>query len=452
MRIAVLPLFVPLLLSTAAAQRLIQITSNTFTPASATISADGGTIAWIENNALWSANSDGQNPRLLVAAGCYGLPSLTEDGSRVCFLTGGNIALARTDGSGVSPFVPPRTPDHPMISADGSKIVFEMSDGQDPEIWAVNADGSGLTQLTVNNVIEASPAISGDGRLVAFATYSGGFQNIWTVRTDGTNLSQLTSFGGGTNVFPRLDRTGRRASLEASPTGPWDIYSSPVPGIGPTRLTVGGGTNRLSSISLDGERIAFHSDASGAREIWLVNFDGTGLRRLTSLGDPSATIYGLSYYPMTNGDGSMVAFVSRTSNGGANPEGDDEVFVFRDALTRTSPARVGQQCQFLCDVPADAGRPYLAAASLSTLPGIALPGGRTLFLNVDALLLLSLTTPSIFGNFAGVLDGSGRSPCWINVPPAPALAGLRFYAAFVTYAAPGGIRSVSNTIAITINP
>jgi len=435
----------------AAAQRLIQVTSNAVAQNSTAISADGRTVAYAEGGQLWAVNSDGTNPRLLVASGAGGQLSLTEDGSRVCFLMGGNAWLARTDGSGTSPVTTVGGVGRPMISADGSKIVFEKTDTSDREIWSVNTDGSGLLQLTFNTVQDVSPGVSGDGLLVAFATTATGPQNIWTIRTDGTNQSQLTSFTSGVNVFPRLDRFGLRASLESSSMGSYDIYSSFVPGALPTRLTTTPSAERFSSLSLDGEKITFHSDATGTREIWVVNFDGTGLRRLTSLGDPNV-ISTENYYPVANGDGSMVAFLSRTANGGMNPEGDEEVFVFRDALTRTSPARVGQQCQLLCDVPTDAGFAYQVAASFSTQPGIPLPGGRTLFLNLDAMMLLSLTTPSIFGNFAGGLDANGQAQPWINLPPVPPLAGLVFYVAFVTYTPGQGIVTVSNTIAILVTP
>jgi hypothetical protein len=362
---------------------------------------------------------------------------------------GGNAWIARTDGSGSMPVTTVGGVGRPMMSADGSKVVFEKVDSGDREIWSVNADGSGLLQLTFNTVQDVSPGVSGDGTLVAFATTAGGPQNLWTIRTDGTNLSQLTFFTSGVNVFPRLDRFGVHASLESSSAGNYNIYATLVPSATPTPLTTTPSAERFSTISLDGEKVTFHSDQGGTREIWVANFDGTGLRQLTNLGDPNV-ISIENYYPMTNGDGSMVAFVSRTANGGANPELDEEVFVFRDALTRTSPARVGTQCRLLCDVPADAGLAYQAAASFSTQPGIPLPGGRTLFLNFDAMMLLSLTTPSIFANFAGVLDGSGQAQPWINLPPVPALAGLFFYVAFVTFAPGPGIVTVSNTIGILV--
>ena len=54
------------------------------------------------------------------------------------------------------------------ISDDGSKIAFARDDGEDWEVFVVNSDGTGLTQLTDNTVDDMDPSISADGSKVAF--------------------------------------------------------------------------------------------------------------------------------------------------------------------------------------------------------------------------------------------------------------------------------------------
>ena len=74
----------------------------------------------------------------------------------------------------------------PSISADGSKIAFmSMVGGEDPgnyHILIVNSDGSGLTQLTHNscgNTTHTVPSISADGTKIAFELYMNGDCDIF---------------------------------------------------------------------------------------------------------------------------------------------------------------------------------------------------------------------------------------------------------------------------------
>jgi N-acetylmuramoyl-L-alanine amidase len=87
-------------------------------------------------------------------------------------------------------------------------------------------------------------------------------------------------------------------------------------------------------------------------------------------------------------------------------------------------------------VPADAGQPYLLAASVA--PGaIPLPGGGILPLAADGVFLLSLTQNNgVFGGFAGVLDGQGRASATFAVPPLPILRGIHFWFAGLTLQGP----------------
>jgi hypothetical protein len=99
--------------------------------------------------------------------------------------------------------------------------------------------------------------------------------------------------------------------------------------------------------------------------------------------------------------------------------------------------------------PADSGRPYLGAASLSVRPGLQ-AGRHWIPLNPDPLLLLSLQAGQIFEGFTGTLDAAGRAQATVRIPPIEGLRGLRVFFAFVTFDPQGGIRSVSNLMGVTI--
>lgn len=102
--------------------------------------------------------------------------------------------------------------------------------------------------------------------------------------------------------------------------------------------------------------------------------------------------------------------------------------------------------------PRDAGRPYQAASSLGTGP---IPiDTRLLNLSVDDLLVITVNglLPSIFVNYTGILDASGKAKAQIKIPNVPVLKGLRIHSAFITLnpAAPSGVSNISNTATLTI--
>jgi Tol biopolymer transport system component len=231
----------------------------------ATISGDGSRIAF-------TANTDplGSNPSNLGQ-----LFVIDRDGSNLAQLT------ALTDGSigGVS------------IADDGSRIVFSSS--QDltggnadlgSEVLAINADGSGLRQLT-NAPLgfgASGPALSGNGLRVAFqsdADLTGGNTanqtEVFVVDWDGTNLAQLTS------TSTVLGITGDPAS------------SAP-------------------SITDDGQTIVFYSNNSrlfpplnidGNFEIYRINADGSGLAVLTG-----TLLEAGSFLPIVSGSGNRIVY------------------------------------------------------------------------------------------------------------------------------------------------
>ena len=119
---------------------------------------------------------------------------------------------------------------------------------------------------------------------------------------------------------------------------------------------------------------------------------------------------------------------------------------------RNGDARPGNPCFLDLDVPTAGGLAYVMAGSLGVRPGLTLGDGRTIPLNLDPVLILSLVDPFTFQNFQSVLDAVGHATATFHVPMIPALTGQRFYFAFVLLdpAAPLGIRLVSNPWGVSI--
>jgi hypothetical protein len=93
--------------------------------------------------------------------------------------------------------------------------------------------------------------------------------------------------------------------------------------------------------------------------------------------------------------------------------------------------------------PVNPGVSYIGAASFATSPDIPTPIGIVPLAD-DALLALSLTTPSVFVGFAGTLDSAGTATGSLVVPPG--IGPASFFIAAVAYSS-----TTSQLLAIT-NP
>jgi len=127
---------------------------------------------------------------------------------------------------------------NPRWSPDGSKIAFasDMTKtfGQrflrvrNRDIWVMNADGSGLRQLTWHSADDIEPAWSPDGDQIVFASnrsrsaYDADNYDLWIMNSDGTGLSQLTK-GKAHDGHPVWATTGF-IYFHSDRGGQWDIW------------------------------------------------------------------------------------------------------------------------------------------------------------------------------------------------------------------------------------
>ena len=154
-------------------------------------------------------------------------------------------------------------------SPDGQRIAFD-SDRPDLEgnpgavqIYVINADGGGLTQLTRGPGFHGYPGWSPDGGSIAIASDWGGgpaLEGIWIIpAADPDGVTQADAL--------RLTTTPAGSSR---PKRRWQTF----PG--------GGGADSEPQFSPDGNAILFTRFRSDRRSaIHRVNLDGSGLSRLT---------------------------------------------------------------------------------------------------------------------------------------------------------------------------
>jgi Tol biopolymer transport system component len=119
-------------------------------------------------------------------------------------------------------------PQYPSIfasmSGDGTKIAYTsyLSSGGS-EVFVVNSDGTGLTQLTSNQALNFHASISDDGTKIAFHSNVDGDDEIFVINSDGTGLTQLTN-NTATDLYASISNDGEKIAYTSNVKGDWEIF------------------------------------------------------------------------------------------------------------------------------------------------------------------------------------------------------------------------------------
>ncbi len=181
-------------------QALHRLTDDPGFDACPAYSADGESIAWCGPGGIWLMKQDGTDKRQLTTFGVF--PDISPDGSQIVFngrlpaSADPNVFVVNSDGTGLTQLTTDTANDgFPVWSPDGSKIVFQSNRTGISQVWVMNADGSGQTELTFDPVPKDQlPDWSPDGSRIAFVeqTHSTG-GDIWIMNADGSNPHPITS-------------------------------------------------------------------------------------------------------------------------------------------------------------------------------------------------------------------------------------------------------------------
>ena len=145
-------------------------------------------------------------------------PAFSPDGSRIAYVSqkDGNpeIYVMNADGTGATRVTnDPQADGRPSFMPDGQSLVFNSwRTAGKSQIWAVNVDATGLTQLTRDSV-NSTPAVSPDGQTIAYVSSRNKDQDIWLMNRDGTNQRQFTRSPQQRESEPRFLRDGSLAYL-----------------------------------------------------------------------------------------------------------------------------------------------------------------------------------------------------------------------------------------------
>lgn len=285
---------------------------------------------------IYLMNPDGtQQINLTDHVGADSAPSWSPDGTKIVFESyrDGNweIYVMDADGSDPTNLSEESSDDYfPIWSPDGTKIAF-MTDREsgglppildaderivipmfDVEIFVMNADGSGQTNVTNSAAWDGYPSWSPDGRRIAFETDRDdgpvildivptdlGYE-IYAVDADGSDPVRLSN-SPDDDTYPSWSPDGSKIAFQSRRDGNAEIYAMNADGTGQVRLTNDPDNDTMPSWSPNGNWITFHSDRDGNLEIYKMTSAGTSTTRLTNALD---TDWGPSWSP----DGAQIVF------------------------------------------------------------------------------------------------------------------------------------------------
>jgi Tol biopolymer transport system component len=212
------------------------------------------------NYAIFGAAADGKHPyRLTKEKGDPSTPSglffqvqpaWSPDGGKIAFSSGRDgrphIYVMNADGTGTVRVTNTNQGDEqPSWSADGKRIVFS----REGAIFEVPATGGPAHRVGRGLGNAQDPAFSPDGKLIAYDYRRPGFSNreIYVMNADGTGIRQLTSLRYVSGI-PAWSPNGKTLAFQSNVlNGKNEIYTVQAAGGKPTRVT----TSEIDAIQPD---------------------------------------------------------------------------------------------------------------------------------------------------------------------------------------------------------
>jgi len=225
------------------------------------------------------------------------------------------------------------------MSADGKTVVVAQPEGNAVNLYRVDTASRTATPITRGEAIFGSADVSGN-RLAMAANLQGDAPmgqarsaygppatpdpnadfEIFAINDDGSALTQLTD-NQAHDTLPDWSPDGTRVAYTSDEDGDFDIYVMNADGTDRRRLTDNTAEDGFPSWSPDGTRIAYATNADGDYDIQVMAADGSAARPVTAnpIDDifPEWSTEGIAFSRQQDGDFELYFVADEAADGSA---------------------------------------------------------------------------------------------------------------------------------------
>jgi eukaryotic-like serine/threonine-protein kinase len=219
------------------------------------------------------------------------------------------LRLTWVDRNGREQTVPadPRPYRHPRISPDGTRIVVEVEDPGNTDVWIGNVRTGAFTRLTREPDVDSDPIWTPDGTRIVFSS-NRGTPGLFSQASDGSGIAARITEGAGSVRAHSWTADGRVVFEELAGSNIQVIR--PDGRAKPEAITLFEApeyfNEMLPQVSPDGKWLAYQSTESGEMEVYVRPFPNvSGGRRQISVGG--------GFAPLWSRDGREIFYRSATS-------------------------------------------------------------------------------------------------------------------------------------------
>jgi TolB protein len=223
---------------------------------------------------------------------------------------------------------------------DGQRaVMIRIIEGRE-QLFTLNIDGSGETQITKDAADHEDPVWSPDGKKLAFVRIADNRKIVTLVNPDGSGAEPITP-ASHSAIHPSFTPDGKSIlyctddDLRPPAKNESQIYSIDL-STKRVKTLISGGVNTFPVMSPDGKSIAFRRIVGDMNsEIFVANADGTNPRNLTNH-------WSFEGWPAWSPDGKTIAYAGNRGNAGyqiflMNADGSDVRLVAATEGRGTSP-------------------------------------------------------------------------------------------------------------------
>lgn len=166
---------------------------------------------------------------------------------------------------------------YPVMSPDGSTILFESNRDGNFEIYTMDVHGKNMKRLTTDTAFDGTPSWSPDGKWIVFASERDHDSEIYVMKADGSSQTRLTS-APGDDSHPHFSPDGKSIIFCSARSTPdlkadwgkqWiEIFTMNIDGSSVKQISSFKTVSTFPSISPNGKHIVFRKVIDAPATDW----------------------------------------------------------------------------------------------------------------------------------------------------------------------------------------